>query len=439
MSTIEAMSAYATHPEVADRVVPSAAPPGPQAASLGQQLAELRTRLGLSPLDLRVFGAVYLAILLLASIAILVSYMAYPDALRWGRRLLNLPLAAASVGLLAAASAALTWAAWAARRARRGMLLAGLGLAGVLAAAFIALQIDDYRIKARRGLVPSQGFKPDPRYVARRYGVRYTPPAPAEAAGIGLAAKTPALRTIDAAHGRKLFTQTCSSCHGVSGEGMPGQGKDLRISDFVRERDDAKMLKFLQEGRQPWDPLNTTKVAMPPRGGNPMYTDDDLRDVVAFVRELQRNAPQAAATANAPGAASATAQPTQAATAMGEAGQAPPAGAPGNDAILATHHTIIPPPGAAKAGLSDAFVTRQARRAWQPPERASALLGAYALVTELNSIQAATIVLAAGALLLLAWRGRFGPAQGAALGLAVAWSWWVTAVAALLLAPVYFV
>lgn len=434
MSTMAALSACDVRPVESGRAGGPAAPPFPQPASLRQQLVELRTRMGLSALDLRLFGAAYLAILLLASLAVIVSYMAYPDALRWGRRLLNLPLATVSVGLLAAAAAALTWAAWAARRARRGMLLAGLGLASVLAAAFIALQIDDYRIKARRGLVPSHGFKPDPRYVARRYGVKYAPPSTSQAGALGSAAMLPAARTIDAAHGRKLFTQTCASCHGLSGEGMPGQGKDLRISDFVRERDDDKMLKFLQEGRQPWDPLNTTKVAMPPRGGNPMYTDADLRDVVAFVRELQRQAP-AAAGATAGGA-------ILAAEATGDAPQtaaAPKVDAPRSDALLATHHTIIPPPGAAKAGLNDAFVARQTRRAWQPPERASALLGAYAIVTELNGIQAGTVVIAAGILLLFAWRRRFGATQVAILGLTAAWAWWVTAVAALLLAPVYVV
>ncbi len=59
----------------------------------------------------------------------------------------------------------------------------------------------------------------------------------------------------------------------MRGEGMPGQGKDLRTSTFVHDRSDADLLKFIIAGRQPWDPENTTKVPMPPKGGQEQLTD----------------------------------------------------------------------------------------------------------------------------------------------------------------------
>jgi mono/diheme cytochrome c family protein len=39
-------------------------------------------------------------------------------------------------------------------------------------------------------------------------------------------------------------------------------------------------------GRQPTDPLNTTGQLMPAKGGNPALTDEDLYNVVAYIRSL---------------------------------------------------------------------------------------------------------------------------------------------------------
>jgi disulfide bond formation protein DsbB len=91
----------------------------------------------------------------------------------------------------------------------------------------------------------------------------------------------------DAANGQTLFTGTCSSCHGPDATGIAGLGKDLTTSTFVAERSDAEMIEFLKTGR-PADPLNTTGVDMPPRGGNPALTDDDLVDIVAYLRSIHK-------------------------------------------------------------------------------------------------------------------------------------------------------
>lgn len=94
------------------------------------------------------------------------------------------------------------------------------------------------------------------------------------------------ISTPEVARGRELFVETCSSCHGPGGRGLPGLGKDMTASTYIRGVDDRQLLRFLKQGRLPGDPLNTTNVAMPPRGGNPTLNDGKLKDIIKFVRVL---------------------------------------------------------------------------------------------------------------------------------------------------------
>lgn len=89
------------------------------------------------------------------------------------------------------------------------------------------------------------------------------------------------------AEGKNLFLKTCASCHGNDARGMPKQGKSLWDNPFVQARSDQEMVEFLKVGRRASDPLNTTGVDMPPRGGNPALTDEDLARILTFVRTLQ--------------------------------------------------------------------------------------------------------------------------------------------------------
>jgi disulfide bond formation protein DsbB len=88
----------------------------------------------------------------------------------------------------------------------------------------------------------------------------------------------------EVAQGEKLYQQTCATCHGADGHGMPRLGKDLHDNQFTMSLSDDEMLAFLKEGRPAWHPDNTQGVDMPPRGGNPALTDDDLRKIIAFQR-----------------------------------------------------------------------------------------------------------------------------------------------------------
>lgn len=88
--------------------------------------------------------------------------------------------------------------------------------------------------------------------------------------------------------GRRTFLTVCAGCHGGDAHGLPGLGKPLVGSNFVNGLSDAEMLAFLQVGRPVDDPLNTTGVVMPARGGRPSLSDDDLLTVIAYLRQLSQ-------------------------------------------------------------------------------------------------------------------------------------------------------
>jgi mono/diheme cytochrome c family protein len=92
----------------------------------------------------------------------------------------------------------------------------------------------------------------------------------------------------DPAAGETLFTGTCSACHGPAGEGISGLGKDLTASPFVTDKDDQELVDFIKVGRDPGDPLNTTGIGMPPKGGNPTLDDEDLQNIISYLRTIQK-------------------------------------------------------------------------------------------------------------------------------------------------------
>lgn len=92
----------------------------------------------------------------------------------------------------------------------------------------------------------------------------------------------------DVAKGKEIFMNTCASCHGADARGMPGLGKDWTTSEFIASQTDEQLLEFIKKGRPATDPANTTGVDMPPKGGNPSLTDEDLINVIAFMRSVNK-------------------------------------------------------------------------------------------------------------------------------------------------------
>jgi disulfide bond formation protein DsbB len=86
--------------------------------------------------------------------------------------------------------------------------------------------------------------------------------------------------------GQSLFV-LCSACHGPDARGVPNLGKNLVESEFVRSLSDTELANFVKMGRPIWDPANTTGLDMPPKGGNPAMTDEELMAIIAYIRSLQ--------------------------------------------------------------------------------------------------------------------------------------------------------
>ncbi len=90
--------------------------------------------------------------------------------------------------------------------------------------------------------------------------------------------------------GWDVFRSTCISCHALSANGATSHaiGKNLTDNAFIQGSTDDELLAFLKTGRTANDPVNVTGYAMPARGGNSNLTDDDLRNVIAYLRELNK-------------------------------------------------------------------------------------------------------------------------------------------------------
>jgi disulfide bond formation protein DsbB len=86
--------------------------------------------------------------------------------------------------------------------------------------------------------------------------------------------------------GHLTFQTVCSACHGANAEGIAGLGKPLVGSEFVNTKTDDELLAFVKVGRQPWEPDNTTGVQMPPKGGNPALSDEEILQIIAYIRVL---------------------------------------------------------------------------------------------------------------------------------------------------------
>jgi cytochrome c5 len=83
-------------------------------------------------------------------------------------------------------------------------------------------------------------------------------------------------------YGKEVFEKTCVVCHGKDASGaMPGV-PDLAEPQSALIKTDAELLRSLITGRQ----TPGTAFPMPPRGGNPALTNDDLRAVLGYLRRI---------------------------------------------------------------------------------------------------------------------------------------------------------
>lgn len=91
----------------------------------------------------------------------------------------------------------------------------------------------------------------------------------------------------DPVNGSNVYKGTCAACHGPDLQGVNGLGKGLAPNEFVAANTEEELASFINIGRPADDPANMTGVDMPPRGGNPSLSDQDLRDVSAYLKAQQ--------------------------------------------------------------------------------------------------------------------------------------------------------
>lgn len=102
----------------------------------------------------------------------------------------------------------------------------------------------------------------------------------------GNPANDPAEDPAVVATGQQLYAETCTVCHGPNAEGVANLGPSLLESEVLFDRDDAEALAFIRAGVSTTDPNNTTGLVMPPSGGRPDYSDEQILAVVAYLRSL---------------------------------------------------------------------------------------------------------------------------------------------------------
>ena len=87
--------------------------------------------------------------------------------------------------------------------------------------------------------------------------------------------------------GQILYRESCQTCHAPDGTGVPGLGNSMVDNEFIQSHTDEELITLIKVGRPASDPENLTGVDMLPYGGNPSLSDQDLQDIVAYLRTLQ--------------------------------------------------------------------------------------------------------------------------------------------------------
>jgi mono/diheme cytochrome c family protein len=87
----------------------------------------------------------------------------------------------------------------------------------------------------------------------------------------------------DPGKGEQLYAQNCTACHGASLEGGVGPALNPieKLSGIANPLDPGYLIQIITNGR-----TDGGKV-MPPKGGNASLTDQDVKDLAAFI--IQRN------------------------------------------------------------------------------------------------------------------------------------------------------
>ncbi len=91
----------------------------------------------------------------------------------------------------------------------------------------------------------------------------------------------------DPVAGAPIYSGFCAPCHGMALQGIGGLGAPLLPNEYVATTSEVDLAAFLTAGLPADDPSNSQGIAMPPRAGNPTLTDQDMRNVAAYIKAQQ--------------------------------------------------------------------------------------------------------------------------------------------------------
>lgn len=81
--------------------------------------------------------------------------------------------------------------------------------------------------------------------------------------------------------GKKAYGKTCAMCHGAGVGGAPKPGDKADWGPRIAQGMDT-LYKHAREG------FTGAKGMMPPRGGNPSFTDDEIKAAVDYMADQSR-------------------------------------------------------------------------------------------------------------------------------------------------------
>lgn len=95
--------------------------------------------------------------------------------------------------------------------------------------------------------------------------------------------------TLSIEAGQQLYELNCAGCHGLAGEGYPGLGYPLVESLFftTNRYTDEEILAFVRVGRTADSPDSLIGRVMPPSGGNPALSDQQILAIIRYIRGLK--------------------------------------------------------------------------------------------------------------------------------------------------------
>ncbi len=81
-------------------------------------------------------------------------------------------------------------------------------------------------------------------------------------------------------NGKAVFMGTCFACHGPDGKGLVPGTPNLQGKKSPLKQEDAILKERIVNGYQ----SKGSPMAMPPMGGNPNLTDEEVEAVIAYMK-----------------------------------------------------------------------------------------------------------------------------------------------------------